>query len=360
MTTTTLFRLHKWLGLGIAAWLALVSVTGLIWTLRDMAADSAARNAMPAQCGQRDAARDWRAALGAQGEQIVRLDARDETFRILRVSVIDPQGVRRIRRVDQCTGILVKPSDHWETFMTTALWLHGTLIPGPAGKQLIGALGIASLVVVVIGTWLWWLRSGRSLRRGLKLSSSRQGIVRLRSWHQIVGALTAVLMGLAVPSGVLLAYSLWLVDTPAVKSRCGVQGVIENLDPYLDAALRSARERLPEGAIRSVRLEGAKCVARVHIQSPSAAPRSLIDRLWIDLRSSQVIAHSRSDQASVGQRAWAWASVVHSGHLFGRAGWLLPMIAGAVLLGLAVTGVVSYFWSRRLLRARATAATASR
>lgn len=355
-TTATLYRLHKWLGLGIGAWLVLVSVTGLIWTLRDIAAESAAKNAMPAQCEQRDAVQDWRAALSAQGEQIVRLDARDDAFRILRVSVIDRQGVRRIRHVDRCTGAIAKPSDRWEAFVTAALWLHGTLIPGPVGKQVLGVLGISSFVLVVVGTWLWWVRSGRSLRRGLKLSSSSQGIVRLRSWHQVVGALAAVLLGLSAPSGVLLAYSLWLVDTPAVGSRCGTQGAIDNLDPYLDAALLSARERLPEGAIRSVRLEGTKCVARIHIQPPSAAPRSLIDRLWIDLRSSQVLAHSRGDAADLGHRAWAWAQVVHSGHLFGRAGWLLPLVTGVVLFGLAVTGVVSYFWARRMHGARRPAA----
>lgn len=356
MTTGALHRLHKWLGLGLAVWLALAAVTGMVWTLRDLAADAAASNPTPTQCPNDIDSQNWRVTLRAADEQIVRIDSRDDTFRILRVSVIDRNGERRLRHVDQCTGTVVRASDTQEEFIATALWLHGALLPGPVGKQVIGALGITTFALVVIGIWLWWRRGGGSLRTALKVAPSRHGLVRLRSWHRVGGAVTAVLLLLAAPSGVLMAYSSWLIQTPSVGSHCAAAGEIENLDPFLDEALRVAREQVPNGTIRSVRLEGKNCVARVHMQSPSASPSSLVDRVWIDLRSSQVLAHSRSDSAAASHRAWGWAAAVHSGHLFGAAGWLLPLVTGTVLLGLCVTGAWAYFWSKKSRKGQSIAA----
>jgi len=359
----TLHALHQWLGLGLGVWLALVALTGLVWTVWDAVATS--DEPVPSTpCVEAAGSANWRATLRAHGERIVRLDALDGGFQQLRVTIMDQDGAKHIRHVDRCSGAIVPSPDAWESFFSAVTWLHGSLIPGAIGKLSIGLLGILTFVSIAIGVWLWWVRNGRSLRKALAISSSRQGLVRLRSWHYVAGALVTLPMALVVASGTLLAYSPWLTETPAIGSHCidqaqNPQASIQGLGPYLDSVQRLVGERMPDGAIRSIRLDAKNCVARIYAQSRSVTPASLNDRLWIDLPGERVIAHVRGAETGVGYRGSAWALVLHSGELFGRAGWLLTLASGIALFGLTVTGAWIYFWARKM-QAQVRAGTRNR
>lgn len=348
MKVQTLHFLHKWLGLGLGLWLVLVTLTGTIWTVWDAVEATGASPVPSTPCVELSRDAHWRAALQAEGEQIVRLDALDEAFRQLRVIVMDRDGARHVRHVDQCSGAMTSSPDAWETFFATVTWLHGTLLPGAIGKLSIGLLGILTFLSIAIGVWLWWVRNGRSLRKALTISSSRQGLVRLRSWHYVAGALATLPLALLVASGTLLAYAPWLTESPAISSHCVDGARIRGLGPYLDSVQRLVATQVPDGAIRSIRLDARHCVARIYAQSRSVIPTALNDRLWIDLAGERVIAHVRGADTGVGYRGSAWASVIHSGELFGRSGWLLTLAGGLLLLGLTVTGAWIYFWARKL------------
>jgi len=354
MKVKTLHAVHKWLGLGLGLWLVLVAVTGTVWTVWD--AVEIDDDPAPVSCTEPARQADWRAALQSQGERIVRLDALDGGFQQLRVTVLDRGGAKHIRHVDRCAGTLVPSPDVWEAFFSAVTWLHGSLIPGAVGKLAIGLLGILTFVSIIIGVWLWWVRNGRSLRKALTIPSSRHGLVRLRGWHYVAGALVTLPLALVVASGTLLAYSPWLTESPTVGSHCVHQGVgqgvdqpgIQGLGPYLDSVQRLVREQIPDGAIRSVRFDAKNCVARIYAQSRSVVPASLNDRLWIDLPGERVIAHLPGAETGIGYRGSAWATVIHSGELFGRAGWLVTLASGLVLFGLTATGAWIYFWARKL------------
>ncbi|WP_157995616.1 PepSY-associated TM helix domain-containing protein [Peristeroidobacter soli] len=346
--TRALYNAHKWVGLGITLWLVLTVLAGATWTIRNTLDASAGSTDSAGECVY-PADEAWQQPLRAAGERIVRIDGYDETFQRVRVTTIDSKGTERILHVERCSGSVEVESAGWQAIVAAAIWIHGSLVPGPIGRPLIALLGVLTVGLIVVGIALWWLRGGGTLRKALTITSSRQGLVRLRSWHRVGGALTAALLLLIVASGIFLACATWLLKWPAVSSHCVAGQPLSDLAPHLNEILRVTRERVSDGEVRKVRLDAANCLARVEVLSRSVTPAALTDRLWIDPREQRVVAHARGGEAALGQRVWAWASVIHTGELYGPYGWLLTLLAGALLLAFSGTGLWMYLWARRML-----------
>lgn len=339
-----IYRLHKWLGLVLAAWLLMQALTGLLLTLHDVSISAARQSA----CRTRVDAFPWQRLLRSDGERIVRVDVEDDALTSLRATVLDREGARHIRHVSVCTGEITDANANWEATARAAIWLHGTLVPGAVGEQLIGILGALTLVALVAGLWLWWPASAGSFRNALTVPASRHGLVRLRGWHRVGGALSSMLLVISVVSGIALAYTHWLVSSPRLDSKCNAGFTsATSLHPYLSSILRAAQEEVAGGVVRSIRLEEKYCLARVYVRSAAAVPESLTDRIWLQLPDASVVAHRPAETASAGHRTWAWSQLLHTGDVARGIGRVLLFATGLSLMALTSAGFAVYLWSNK-------------
>ena len=84
--------------------------------------------------------------------------------------------------------------------------LHGHLfIAGGLGRELVGWLGVALLVLGCSGLYLWWPRA-RPVEGGLHRAPHRQGLRFNRELHGAVGIWSLVLFMLVNFTGVYLAF----------------------------------------------------------------------------------------------------------------------------------------------------------
>lgn len=373
-------RLHRWLGLGLGAVFVLFGLTGsllVFYTELDGLVDPALRRAATAPATpqallswqavqhrlqqahpQRD--RGWRIELAPPGPGQTAPGPGLVTARYLQPTESAGAFFRPLLvTLDPASG-QVLASRFWGSFAATWLFdLHYTLLLEDTGRTLVGLLGLALLLALVLGLLLWWPRRGhwRAALR-VNLAGSRQR--RHYDLHKLAGVGGGGLLLLLAATGAALALPDW-VDP--VLQRWSPPQVVAAPRPArlpgvplisLDEALARAQAHWPEGRARWVDTPAADAaVYRVRIWLPGGPsqrfPRSLV---WVHAQTGAVLAARDARQQSTSDAVLAWLHPLHNGEAFGLVGRIVVCLAGLLPLLLVVTGLQRWRDRRRARQAR--------
>lgn len=357
-----LIRLHRWVGLALAAVLLAVGLTGGLLLLRgpwDRA--QYPQLARPIT----DADRTGFAAV---------LDRIDATYGAAVRNVKVPQPGRHVFQVwladgseafvDARSGDTIDRWQPTERLLPLLFDLHAHLMSGERGEWLNGLAAALTVVFLALGGVLvWWPRRTAMPLRAVWPRRWSPGAL-LRS-HAAIGALTAAPLLLFSVTGLGLTWAAWV--TPAL-SRALDAGPPPPAPPTVApwsgrpaqaAAVLAAIERAFTTTVDQAsgerpqlvfvippRTADAPLVARVRLPGewhPNG--RSLV---YVHPRTAAVLATVDARRQGRGTRLGYALYPLHAARLGGRVSW--PLVAAAVLASvglvvLSVTGVIT--WARR-------------
>jgi uncharacterized iron-regulated membrane protein len=244
-------------------------------------------------------------------------------------------------------------------FMSVVYRLHYELLAGATGLTLVGVLGLATLLLLAIGLYLWWPRP-RRWRQSLRLKPGAPPVRRQFDLHGIFGALGGLGLGIIALSGAYMA-----LPGPF---RAAI-GAVTHLTPFPQTphitALTAAPPARVEAAIRpsleharydSFALGDAGQPHRLTFREPGD-PRTDYGStiIFADPADGHVLAHHSPARVSTADLVLRFQFPLHNGQALGQAGRILVAVLGILPIGLFVTGL-RLWWLRRSARSRASKA----
>ncbi|HEX2139490.1 MAG TPA: PepSY-associated TM helix domain-containing protein [Woeseiaceae bacterium] len=355
------FRLHKWFGLAIAAWVLLQAVTGTANLYRAElnrllhAGVLTVPSAGPLLPIDRwiDAAR--RAEPGAAVE---RIDYPARPGDAVLVTLQCPGcGGHRLVAVDPHTAAITAHGGLERFPVEAAFWLHSHLWIPPVGKYVVGGLGLVVVGMAATGIWLWWPRPG-TFRHAFRIVRRLGRLRFVLDLHRVPGIVTSAAVLFVAATGVALSYSGWLAaalrpvmpfaEPPKLEAPGGPELDSREVQPLVDAA----RAGFPDSRVRDVRLSAG--LVRVLFRPETEGIPRATRQVYVRRHDGKVLARVDPATLPAGDRVIRWLLPLHSGHYGGGAGSAVGLVAGLGLAVLAVTGVWMWF-SRREMRARTAA-----
>lgn len=275
--------------------------------------------------------------------------------------LIDPVSLQVLETQQAMTG--------WLRFFHD---LHGHLfIAGGLGRELVGWLGVALLVLGCSGLYLWWPRPGQ-WKAAFVVRRTAKGVRFNRELHGAVGIWSLVLFMLVNFTGVYLAFpqqissavnAVWPGrDMRAAMFQARVEP-IRGVQPMgVNEAVELARSKAPDGrflnAFLSVRPDQAMRVSLIRSDHIEGAP---VITVIIDPFRKSVVDVFDPRTMNTGERIIAWQRALHYGIGLGSGYKFLVFVSGVIIPVFAVTGFLMWWQKRRNRRAgeRAKAAIQS-
>lgn len=271
--------------------------------------------------------------------------------------------------VDQYSGRVLGARGRLSGFARELRRFHKSLLAGPTGQTIVGAVTSLTLLMAISGVILWWprrilgVKSGRSWRR--------------MNWdlHNILGFYSAAFLVVMCASGVMITFAeqtdplvLRLNSAPPGKRAPVASTVLEGAMPIgPDEALRLGRSAL-QGAF----------VARMSLPPPGTAPYRLQlkfpeDRtpggrssVALDQYTGQILDVENSRSAGLGTMILNFKATIHTGEVFGAPSEALAFLVSLMLGGQVFTGFLIWLkpgkfrFAARRRRVKAPGATRRR
>jgi uncharacterized iron-regulated membrane protein len=244
--------------------------------------------------------------------------------------------------------------------------LHGRLlIPGREGRQVVGWLGVAMLLLGCSGVVIWWPKRGQ-WNAGFRIRRNARGYWLYRDLHGAVGIWGLVVFIIVSFSGVAIAFpetmrSIVTLGTaqpaPAFDARNGpgVEPVKGQKPIGLDAAVALVKAQVPNAAVRSISLPAKSDAAwRVAIGSMESGP---VSTAYVDPWRAKIVA-LRNASGNSADNFMAWQRPLHQGSGWGALWRILVFLSGLLPSLFVTTGMVMWVKKRRArVRVVSSAAT---
>jgi uncharacterized iron-regulated membrane protein len=287
---------------------------------------------------------------GGQGQAQGRVPTQSPFAGSLQI-LIDPVSLQVLETQQAMTG--------WLRFFHD---LHGHLfIAGGLGRELVGWLGVALLVLGCSGLYLWWPRPGQ-WKAAFIVRRTAKGLRFNRELHGAVGIWSLVLFMLVNVTGVYLAFpqpiaaavnAVWPGrDMRAAMSQARVEPMRGVQPMGVNEAVELARSKVPDGrflnAFLSARPDQAMRVGLIRADHAEGAP---IITVIIDPFRKSVVDVFDPQTMSTGERIVAWQRALHYGIGLGGGYKFLVFVSGVIIPVFAVTGFLMWWLKRRNRRA---------
>jgi len=265
--------------------------------------------------------------------------------------LIDPVSLQVLETQQAMTG--------WVRFFHD---LHGHLfIPGGLGRELVGWLGVAMLVLGCSGLYLWWPRPGQ-WKAAFVVRRKAKGLRLNRELHGAVGIWSLILFMLVNFTGVYLAFpqqisaavnAVWPGrDMRAAMFQARVEPMRGTPPMDVNEAVELARSRVPDGrflnAFLSIRSDQAMRVGLVRAGHEEGAP---VVTVIIDPYRRVVVDVFDPKTMTAGESIIAWQRALHYGIGLGGVYKFLVFASGVIIPIFAVTGFLMWWIKRRNRRA---------
>ena len=353
-------RVHRWIALTLGLWFAVAGVTGSIlvfWKELDAPARSALAVGPPLAIVELLKAAT--AAWPAEADIFRIFPPAPGVAEPIRFEALVPDARgrerRRTLRLDPATGARIGEDGWGESWVQVIYDLHDGKLFGPWGDWPVGFAGIAFLVLISSGAWLWTRHDTTPLREGLRPIGGLRGLRRRRNLHRSIGIWAVLPLSIAALTGLALAFP---GATRSVLAPFGATGA--------PAAVRTEKPSEPAGPIR---LDDAIALARAAFPGWRIAWIDLPPRpggpVGFALRSDRggVEAPARvtvntsngvvdAAQASNVETLRAWFMALHNGQAFGPVHRAVVVGFGLLPGTLGVIGLLIW-WRRRAQAARA-------
>jgi uncharacterized iron-regulated membrane protein len=367
MRAATLRRLwlniHLWLGVGLAALLIPISISGglLVWhddidTLINPQryAVSGAQVALPPSgylAKATEAIAKDPADLRVTG---VRYPDEGWPVRVVTRAANSEPGKRpRFVTVflDPPTGNVLDVMEFGSSFIGFLHVFHENLtLPQYNGRQIVGWAGTGMLVLSLTGIWLWWPRSGGFLR-GLRWLRSPRFTFNL---HNMLGFWISIPLAVVSLTGIYLSFPqtarelMASVATVTPNARGGFGGdVVRQPNLTADRALEIARTAEPNAIPVTLFLP---------VQTRGEGARGPAWRMQLSRIDSNdtvtVVVDDRSGRAAStivpqpGDKAASWIRWIHEGSHSGPVWMVIVFLTGVFPTIFAITGVIMWLRQR--------------
>ena len=265
--------------------------------------------------------------------------------------LIDPVSLQVLQTQQAMTG--------WVRFFHD---LHGHIfIPGGVGREIVGWLGVAMLVLGCSGLYLWWPKPGQ-WKAAFQVRRKAKGLRLNRELHGAVGIWSLVIFMLVNFTGVYLAFpqqisaavnTVWPGrDMRAAMFQARVEPMRGTAPMDVDEAVELARARVPGtrflNAFLSVRPDQALRVGLIRPGHEEGAP---IITVIVDPYRKSVVDVFDPQAMSTGEKIIAWQRALHYGIGLGGVYKFLVFVSGVIIPIFAVTGFLMWWIKRRNRRA---------
>ena len=265
--------------------------------------------------------------------------------------LIDPVSLQIVETQQAMTG--------WVRFFHD---LHGhLLIPGGLGRELVGWLGVALLVLGCSGLYLWWPRPGQ-WKAAFMVRRKAKGLRLNRELHGAIGIWSLVIFMLVNFTGVYLAFpqqisaavnSVWPGrDMRAAMFQARVEPMRGTPPMGVNEAVELAKTRVPDArflnAFLSIRPDQAMRIGFVRPGHETGAP---VITVIIDPYRKAVIDVFDPKTMTTGETIVAWQRGLHYGLGLGGIYKFLVFVSGVIIPIFAVTGFLMWWIKRRNRRA---------
>jgi uncharacterized iron-regulated membrane protein len=358
------FSVHRWLGIVLGLWFALVGLTGAILVYEEpldawlnpqlLTARSTAAPLPPQAILAR--ARDQ--GLG-HVERLRLPRAQGEVYRLLaRTHPTRRIGNPRLEAMfDPGSGALLgtrsaeKRSLAPRYALQTIYEFHRNLLLGETGSNLVGIAGFLLLASALTGIVLAAPRSRAGWSRLLAVNLRASGTRIAYDGHRALGAVVAALLVLATVTGVTLVYTNYVRDIVSVFSRVQsfptlpFQASTEQALP-LERLLASVEQAYPQRAITEIRIPfGQMTGVQVYLHAPGDEFRLGDTIVWVHPGSGEILVERSDRTRSAGESFMHWLFPLHSGSAFGAPGMAAMFVTGLAPLLLVATGL--WVWLRK-------------
>ena len=360
---------HRWLGLALGLWFALVGLTGTLLVWRDEV--DAWLNPQLFSAGPLPAAplpiAAWvdgaRAGLSLGPVERVRLPAQDGGP--VRLQFRTAQGRVESARVE----VFVDPAsakvlgqralEGWSLApphaVRTIYEFHRNLLFGEPGSNFVGVAGLLLMTSAITGAVLAWPRSRERLRKLLSVSWHANGARVALDLHRSTGVIVVIVLLLATATGFTLVYVnvvRGLVDhvsrvepIPVLPFRSVAAG---QALLTIDELVERARAAHPDRQIREVRLsERGLTGMQFQLHAPGDVHRQGDTIVWLHPVTGEALAERSDRTRSGGETFMHWLLPLHVGTAFGSPGRAAMAIGGGAPTVLVVTGLVLWWRKRR-------------
>ncbi len=364
---TALSTLHRWVGLILGVVLVLAGLTGSLlafdheldgWLnsamLRNRAGVCAAP--LPPSAAARAVQQAW---PGASVNAITLPEAPADSYRVQfkHAATADNEA-----GVDTCSGQLLASRNRDAVSLDRAhlmpllLRWHMTLLQGKTGREVLGWLAVAWIVLLLAGVYLAWPRPGH-WRRSVSVTRGVGAFRTSYELHRAAGLISAVLLLVVAGTGFFMGLPQlgrqWVASVANVPAdaRAAALAPLAAGEPELgwDGAAAKARALAPADAtLVMLRRDAARGLYQARLRRADDWQPVGTLRLFIDMRSGERVSVADPLSGTAGQRFLALMFPLHSGSLFGLPSRILTAVLGLLPLLFFVTGLVIWISRRRL------------
>ena len=359
------FIVHRWLGIGLGVWFALVGLSGAILVFEDpidaWLNPRLLTTASPGAPLSAQAIVERAEAMHPLGlvEKIRFPAAEGEVYRL--TMRIKPRrvGSERIEATfDPVTGahlgsrslesLGIAPAD----FLRTLYEFHRNVLLGNAGSNIVGIAGILLLTSAVTGFVLAAPRTRAALKR-IVFVNPRASVTRVAyDFHRSTGIVFAITLLLATLTGATLVYVNYVRDMVSVFSKVAPFPTVP-WQPHtvheplqLDRVITDVRRRFPEHTLLEVHGSPRQMAGHLYYLKKPADIHRLGDTIaWINPLSGEMMIERSPRTRTAGEGFMHWLFPLHSGTAFGIAGQIAMAATGVVPMLLVFTGL--WVWVRK-------------
>ena len=359
-------NLHRWLGLFIGAWFALVGLSGSILVFEDdidawlnphLLTDTRSGAHLPPHAMLPRVAEAFPLA---KTERIRPPKVPGEVYRItLRVAPHMRTGSPRAEAMFSAVSGEILGSREADTIgITRPYWMrtlyefHRNVLLGNFGSNIVGIAGFLLMTSALSGFITAWPRNRSGWRRlvGVKV---RAGFTRvLFDIHRSSGVILFVLLMLATVTGSTLVYVNVARDIVSVFSQVAPFPVIPWREtpadnwPSFEQVTASVRKEYPQHAMVEIHVPSKPTAGYLFYLKRDGDVHRLGDTIvWVHPGSGEILFERSARNRTRGESVMHWLFPLHSGTAFGTVGKIAMCVTGLAMLLMFPTGL--WVWLRK-------------
>lgn len=375
MFKKVLFQLHWFFGITAGTVLAVMGITGALYSFQDEILHVINPDSMTVQvreAGIMPLSQLVPLLEAVQGDKVAGLRIDTALGDGARVNYTPPAGERRgpMRYFDPFTGQMMD-APAGQGFFDFVLRLHRFLTIGDTGRQITGACTLILLFFAFSGIYLRWPRQVGNWRVWLTLEWAKKG--RAFNWdlHAVFGTWCLVVYLLLAVTGLTWSYG-WFREgvrqvlvggppageqrqregrgqgAPGAQSSTAIAAVAPDYDAIFASIKSAAGAELTTFNLRLAPNPGQP--ATVFYLLRSSPHERALNQLSLDPATGKVLQHQRYADQGLGGQLFSSIYALHVGSYFGIVGRLINTAASLCMPLFFVTGWLLYLDRRRKKR----------
>lgn len=340
MTRVQWLRIHRTLGLFIAAFLFVQALTGALLLYRGPAARIIDPAGMTSHGGG-PAISTGGIVISANralpGFHITRLFAPDAAQGTWIAQLSDNEGRLAFASIDPADGAVLRAGNILRFPIEAALQIHYRLAAGTVGEAIVAFNALALLGMTISGLAYWWPRNKPMKALTIRWSMSPRLV--LRQVHRTLGVIAAAFLTMIAGTGLLLIL-------PELTDNNRAPPPIIASAPAIDRSMAMARAAFPHSRLRDVRFDADRMI--INFDAPEFNSRA-VHRVTVSIDSPHILS---SLPAERNRALWITILPIHSGTIIAPIGPALLLLVALTLAALALSGPIMW-WQASAQRRRA-------